>query len=64
MLSLQNEYLDNHRNVAIAGLSIRAMDHTMTYGPYLDESSLWTYLRHIPGVLGLESCKRTAGLGK
>jgi hypothetical protein len=64
MLSLQNKYLDNHRNVAIAGLSIRAMDHTMTYKPYSDESSLWTYLHHIPGVLRLDSCKRTADLGK
>jgi hypothetical protein len=64
MLSLQNEFLDNHRNVAIAGLNIRAMDHTMTYEPYSDESSLWTYLRHIPGVLHLDSCKRTADIGK
>jgi hypothetical protein len=35
MLSLQNEFLDNHRNVAIAGLNIQAMDHTMTYEPPL-----------------------------
>jgi hypothetical protein len=36
----------------------------MTYKPYADKLSLWTYLRHIPGVLYLNGCKRTADLGK
>ena len=64
ILSYQNEYLDNHRNVAIAGLSVDAMDHRETYDDYSDETSLWTFLRQLPGVLRLDSCKRTADIGK
>jgi hypothetical protein len=64
ILSYQNQYLENHRNIAIAGLSSDAMDHRETYDTYSGESSLWTFLRSAPGVIRLDSCKRTADIGK
>jgi hypothetical protein len=64
ILSYQNEYLDNHRNVAIAGLCVDAMDHRDVYDDYSNETSLWSFLLQVPGVIRLDSCKRTADIGK
>jgi hypothetical protein len=59
----QNDYLENHRNIAIAGLSTKAMDNVQEWDDYV-ESSLWSHIRKQPGVLHLDSTKRTLNLGK
>jgi hypothetical protein len=46
-LCLQNDYLENHRNVSIAGLSPEAMDYTQCYahGQHDEEqTTLWNHI--------------------
>jgi hypothetical protein len=66
-LCLQNAYLENHRNVSIAGLSPEAMDHKQCYahGQHDEEqTTLWNHLVTSPGVIRIDSCSRTPDLGK
>lgn len=64
-LCLQNSFLEKHRNVSIVGLSTTAMDHEQVFAPEQEESdSLWNFFMTIPGVLRIDSCRRTPDLGK
>jgi hypothetical protein len=64
-LGLQNDYLENHRNTSIVGLSPFAMEHEQLYcDEHIESVSLWKYLSSIPGVTRIDSCRRTPDLGK
>jgi hypothetical protein len=71
-LCLQNEYLENHRNVSIAGISPEAMDYSQIYSngnydedePEAEPTTLWNHLLTSPGVIRIDSCNRTPDLGK
>jgi hypothetical protein len=71
-LCLQNEYLENHRNISIAGISPEAMDYSQIYsnGQYDEDdneaepTTLWNHLLTSPGVIRIDSCSRTPDLGK
>jgi hypothetical protein len=66
----QNDYLEHHRNIAIVGLSVEAMDHedhpdmSPPDVPNPFGETLWNTLRTIPGVNRIDSCRRTPDLGK
>jgi hypothetical protein len=64
-LAKQNNFLENHRNIAIAGVSVGAMDHGDEDNP--DDnftSSLWQRIKQLDGVYRADSCRRTPDLGK
>jgi hypothetical protein len=64
-LGLQNEYLENHRNTSIVGLSTDAMDDDQLWSDdQTTATTLWNKLSSIPGVLRIDSCRRTPDLGK
>jgi hypothetical protein len=67
-LCLQNEFLENHRNISIAGISPEAMDYSQLYNSQADETddpeTLWNYLNTKTGVIRIDSCRRTPDLGK
>ena len=66
----QNDYLEQHRNIAIVGLSVEAMDYEAHPDmsppdvPNPPGNNLWNSLRTIPGVCRIDSCRRTPDLGK
>jgi hypothetical protein len=61
-LCLQNEFLENHRNISIAGISPEAMDYSQIYNSQADETdepeTLWNYLNTKNGVIHIDSCRR------
>jgi hypothetical protein len=63
-LAQQNEFLETHRNIAIVGLHPDAMD----YGDCAEDpafpTSLWRRISQMDGVYRVDSCRRTADLGK
>jgi hypothetical protein len=54
-----NEFLNNHRNIAIVGIVPDAMDANTVTGP-----NLWTSIKSLPGVYRCDPCRRTHDLGK
>jgi hypothetical protein len=64
-LCLQNAFLENHRNISVVGISSYAMDHEQPFADdHEDPISLWNYIHSIPGVLRIDSSRRTPDLGK
>jgi hypothetical protein len=64
-LAKQNNFLETHRNIAIAGVSVAAMDHGDEDNP--DDnfpSSLWQLIKNLDGVYRADTCRRTPDLGK
>jgi hypothetical protein len=56
----QNDFINNHRNIAIVGLALDAMDCVTAKG-----NDLWTSIRKLPGVFRCDPCRRTCSdLGK
>jgi hypothetical protein len=55
----QNDFLNNHRNIAIIGLTPDAMDSITANG-----NDLWTSILRLPGVFCCDPCRRTSDLGK
>jgi hypothetical protein len=65
ILSHQNQYLENHRNIAVAGLSVIAMDfRNPGDDSKQDTPPFWNQFLEAPGILRVDSCKRTFDLGK
>jgi hypothetical protein len=66
----QNDFLEHHRNIAIVGLSVEAMDHEEHTECHTSDvpnpfgETLWNTLRTCPGVTRIDSCRRTPDLGK
>jgi hypothetical protein len=54
-----NEFLNNHRNIAIVGIIPDAMDANTVTG-----ANLWTSIKALPGVYRCDPCRRTHDLGK
>jgi hypothetical protein len=64
ILCHQNQFLDHHRNIAIAGISLIAMDHRNTNLPETESPPFWHKFMELPGVIRVDSSKRTYNLGK
>jgi hypothetical protein len=65
ILSHQNQYLENRRNIAIAGLSVITMDFRNPGNePKDDTPPFWNQFLDSPGILRVDSCKRTFDIGK
>lgn len=65
ILSHQNQFLDQHRNIAVLGLSVIAMDFRNPGDePKDDTPPFWNQFLDCPGILRVDSCKRTFDLGK
>jgi hypothetical protein len=62
-LSLQNSFLEDHRNISLVGISSAAMEHVYT-DQQNGSNTLWQHLHMLPGVSRVDSCRRTADLGK
>jgi hypothetical protein len=64
ILNKQNDYLENHRNIAIVAVPLDAMEHCITD----HNGSTWTTFKDailaVEGVTHVHACKRTADLGK
>jgi hypothetical protein len=64
----QNDFLENHRNIAIVGVSVEVMDHKelddMSPADELVGPSIWNTLRTTEGVSRIDPCCRTSDLGK
>jgi hypothetical protein len=58
-IAKQNEFLDNHRNIAIAGVVPAAMDYKDT-----GELDLYSCIKKLPGVYRCDPTRRTPDLGK
>jgi hypothetical protein len=54
-----NDFLNNHRNIAIVGLPPIAMDTDLPNG-----LNLWAEIAKLPGVFRCDPCRRTPDLGK
>jgi hypothetical protein len=64
-LGLQNAYLENHRNTSIVGISSEALDDEQLWtDDHSAATTLWDHLAAIPGVLRIDSCRRSPDLGK
>jgi hypothetical protein len=54
-----NDFLNNHRNIAIVGLPSIAMDTDLPNG-----MNLWAEIAKLPRVFRCDPCRRTPDLGK
>jgi hypothetical protein len=54
-----NEFLNNHRNIAVVGLAPDAMDMDTPTG-----ENIWESIKTLPGVFRCDPCRRTPDLGK
>jgi hypothetical protein len=65
-----NEFLENHRNVAITGISTKVMDHKEPFSTLSPEDDttlgrfVWNHLRTLEGVDQIDACRHTYDLGK
>ena len=57
-LAKHNNFMRNHRNIAVVGVSPELMDHQR------DGSSLWKHIRSQPGVFRCDPCSATSTIGK
>jgi hypothetical protein len=64
ILNKQNDYLENHRNIAIVAVPLDAMEHCITDL----NGKIWNTLKDailaVDGVMHDHACKRTTDLGK
>jgi hypothetical protein len=58
-IAKQNEFLNNHRNIAIVGVVPAAMDYKDT-----GELDLYSCIKNLPGVYRCDPTRRTPDLGK
>jgi hypothetical protein len=58
-IAQQNQFLKDHRNIAIVGVVPELMDH-----PNLAGDSLWDEIKALPGVFRCDPCALTPDLGK
>jgi hypothetical protein len=64
-LAKQSAFLETHRNISIAGVSVAAMDHGDQDNPdTLFPKSLWQLIKQLDGIYRVDSCRRTPDLGK
>ena len=72
-LALQNNFLENHRNVALVGISVESMEAPLPYGDMEeaddddvegDKRTIRSHLKGIPGITRVDPCRRTTDLGK
>jgi hypothetical protein len=65
ILNKQNDYLENHRNIAIVAVPHDAMAHCITdHNGLTSWNSLKDAILAVTGVTHVHACKRTADLGK
>ena len=64
ILNKQNDYLENHRNIAIVAVPLAAMEHCITDLDGKTWNTLKDAILAVDGVTHVHACKRTTDLGK
>jgi hypothetical protein len=64
ILNKQNDYLENHRNIAIVAVPLAAMEHCITDHNGRTWNTLKDAILAVDGVTHVHGCKRTTDLGK
>jgi hypothetical protein len=64
ILNKQNEYLENHRNIAIIAVPLDAMEHCIINLSGKTWKTLKDDILAVDGVTHVHACKRTTDLGK
>jgi hypothetical protein len=64
ILNKQNDYLENHRNIAIVAVPLAAMEHCITDHDGKTWKTLKEAILAVEGITHVHACKRTTDLGK